>query len=57
MRVCVFQRGSGVEVGLLRHICGIVPHGDISPQNADLGPVSSPLGLFVFDQPRGLRSL
>lgn len=33
-----------------------MPHGDISPQNADLGPVSSPLGLFVLDQPRGLRS-
>lgn len=43
--------------GLLRYMCGIVPHGEVSPQNADLGPVSSPLDVFVFDQPRGLRSV
>lgn len=31
---------------------GLVPHGEVSPLNADLGPVSSPLGLFVcFEQP------
>lgn len=53
MCVCVNVCATLVYAGCFCVVyVGLVPHGEVFPRNADLGPVSSPLALFVcFEQP------